>query len=176
MKEIPLTREYVEGGNLQVGDTVYPTVNIKDRTGRYFINAGEICTVSKVDPSNTELPGYFSIKHSSGQDWPFSFDTPNALGQYFVKRVLSAEETFFEKFGELPYFILSTLHDNIQLSVKAIVTIVMNDKMLITLDNMSSVKRQIEYCIQALVHYNYIVEFQPGDYTLTSKGKNFLNE
>jgi len=176
MKETPLTREMVERGDLKVGDIVSPTVELVDRTGRYKLLPEQKYPIVSIDLNNPELPASFVVKHPSGETWAFSFDRKGATGQYFVKLHISPEESFFDKYGEIPYFVLQELHQNTQLDLKSLIRKVMSEKMVVEPEKLNSVKKQIEYSISTLEHYGYLLEFEEGFYTLTPKGKEFINE
>jgi hypothetical protein len=174
-KEIPLTRKFIEDGNLKKGDYVSPTVELQDRTGRHTLTPGQKYPVVSIDLNNSELPASFMIKIPSGDTWPFSFDREGAAGQYFVKIEMSPEGDFFEKYGEIPYFILSALKEHTELKLKDLTSIIMSEKMRVEPENLNKIKKQIDYCISTLSYYKYIVAFETNIFTLTDKGKDFLN-
>ena len=172
-KEIPLTLKMITNGELKKGDFVTPTVQMSDRTKKYTVYPDQNYEVVKI-PIDNRFPGFFVIKHPEGGTWGFHFGK-GGMGEYFNKVETSSEARFFTRYEELPYFVLRALKQNITLDIKQIVQTVMTQNLDIDQESMSKIVSDLKFVIMKLEHYGFIGTIEGKVYSLTQKGKEFLN-
>jgi len=90
--DLKLTSDYVDSGNLRVGDMVYTKDNLHDNSGDLKVKANQ---PYKVINLSKRYPGCFCIQTEVGPWWFFfAPDSPNGGGQYFyVKNNEQLSET-----------------------------------------------------------------------------------
>jgi hypothetical protein len=171
-KEVPLTQNDI-GTFLKIGDYVTPQVALIDTSKRFSVNPETSYKVVAF-PKDSRFPGAFIIELPSGTTWGFHFGKGGA-GQYFNKVETTSESKFFLQYGELPYFVLTVLKENITLDIKQIISKVMAQKLDVDQKDLSKVVSQLKYVIIKLEHYEFIGTVEGKIYSLTQKGKEFLN-
>lgn len=175
---LPLTRDSVNNGELEIGDSVTPTKEVKSIDDRYSILPGDLYRVKGFLPNQNPYKGGFIIDFN-GQPWGFYFNGGQA--EYFNKVEMSKQDIMEIQYGDLPYKILHTLAKHNFLYLKDLVDIVVNQQMSVPPENIKKVKNEITratYSLQALglVGVTRITGEEGKVFAVTEKGRRYLNE
>jgi hypothetical protein len=171
-----LDENSVASGKLKIGDFVTPKVVISSPDETHYVYPDKFYKVVKFLPPK-KYPGGFIID-ADGETWGFWFGK-DGLGDQFQKAEFTKQEVMEEKYGELPYKVLSLLKEKQLLTLDEIVNILLKEKLSVPPENVKSVKNEIIKTIYALQELNFIVPTRvkkkgQRTFMLTNSGKQYL--
>lgn len=175
---LPLTKDSISEGGLEIGDSVTPTKEIKSKDDRYSVLPGDLYKVVGILPSQKPYMGGFIIDYK-GQRWGFYFNGGQA--EYFNKVEMSKQDVMETRYGDLPYKILTTLKEHNFMSLKDLVDNVAELQMSVPPENIKKVKNELTnatYSLQTLglVGVTRLKEGNQKVFAITEKGRKYLNE
>jgi hypothetical protein len=187
---IPLTKEMIDNGSIKVGDKVILTQDITGtKKGDAPLKAGTSFTVAQI-PKDDRYPGIFAVNTPAGI-WGFHFGNRGG-GDYFAvegenptpqsEEEPPMEGIFGDKYGEIPYKILTTLAENPLVTRKSLIRTVLHDKLMVPMKDQRNVAYLIDESVLNLYKEQYVGKSDRKDNKgepflyLSDKGKEFIQE
>jgi hypothetical protein len=174
----PLTKNSVSDGELEIGDSVTSTREIKSTDDKYSILPGDIYKVKGFLPNQNPYKGGFIIDFN-GQPWGFYFNGGQA--EYFNKVEMSKQDIMETRYEGLPYKILTTLTKHNFLSLKELIDTIVDQQMSVPPESIKKVKNELTRAIYSLQSLGLIgvTKITGGEgkvFAVTEKGRRYLNE
>lgn len=173
-KEIPLTRQMVENGELKPGDKVVSSVTLQDNSEKYKIEAGKLYTVDSIPPRDPRGPGAFLIMHPSGQTWGFFFEKKGGYGEAFSKVVVQPGYEIFFDYEDLPYKFMKYIYEHPNQAIEDTFKGVIADELRVPPRQRKTIVKQLTDILDNLIFLDFVEEVE-NLIKLTDKGEQFLN-